>query len=158
MTDYLEQLLDGAQALSRAVQAAEGAHAVGARGGETAEETDALAPAGRQMGEMEFLAAEVLRRSVTLPAAAEEGPESGGGAPALWEEERTPLPILRAVEQGERTAQIHSGAAQPGHGSGEGTEPSRSAAPAMAGQLEAQAVDLAFQRDSRRYDNGFSLF
>ena len=154
MTDYLEQLLDGAQALSRAVQEAERTPAAGARGGETAEEQDALAPAGEQMAEMEFLAAEVLRRGVTLPAAAEEAPAAGESA--LWEEEGAALPILRAVEQGERAAQPYSGAVQTGGGGR--AEPSLSPVPAMAGQPDAQAVDLAFQRDSRRYDNGFSLF
>ena len=156
MTDYLEQLLDEAQVLTRAVKAAEGAHAVGVRGGETAAMRDAWAPAGEQMAEMEFLAEEVLRRSVTLPPAAERVTEEGG-APALWEEEHAPLPILRAVEQGERTARSYAGAAQPG-GGGERAEQPLSPVPAMAGQLDAQAVDLAFQRDSRRYDNGFSLF
>lgn len=157
MTDYLEQLLDEAQVLTRAVKAAEGAAAPAMGRGGTAAMPDALAPAGERMAEMEFMAEEVLRRSVTLPPAAERVTEEGG-APALWEEEHAPLPILRAVEQGERTARSYAGAAQPGHGSGEGAEPSLSPVPAMAGQLDAQAVDLAFQRDSRRYDNGFSLF
>ena len=105
MTDYLEQLLDEAQVLTRAVKAAEGAAAPAMGRGGTAAMPDALAPAGEQMAEMEFLAEEVLRRSVTLPPAAERVTEEGG-APALWEEEHAPLPILRAVEQGERTAQI----------------------------------------------------
>ena len=154
MTDYLEQLLDGAQALSRAVQAAESAPTSGKGAGETAEGPDALAPAGEQMAEMEFLAAEVLRRNVMLPPAAEETAEEGVGV--LSKEENGPLPILRAVEQGERAAQPYIGAAQPGGGAG--TEPSPSSVPNAAGQLGAQTVDLAFQRDSRRYDNGFSLF
>ena len=155
MTDYLEQLLDEAQVLTRAVKAAEGAAAPAMGRGGTAAMPDALAPAGEQMAEMEFLAEEVLRRSVTLPPAAERVTEEGG-APALWEEEHAPLPILRAVEQGERTARSYAGAAQPG--GGERAEQPLSPVPAMAGQLDAQAVDLAFQRDSRRYDNGFSLF
>ena len=156
MTDYLEQLLDGTQALSRAVQAAESAPAPGKGDGETAEGPDALAPAGEQMAEMEFLAAEVLRRSVTLPPAAEETAAEGVGV--LAEEENGPLPILRAVERGERAAQPYTGTAQPGRNGGAGTEPSLSPVPDAAVPLGAQAVDLAFQRDSRRYDNGFSLF
>ena len=156
MTDYLEQLLDEAQVLTRAVKAAEGAAAPAMGRGGTAAMPDALAPAGERMAEMEFLAEEVLRRSVTLPPAAERVTEEGG-APALWEEEHAPLPILRAVEQGERTARSYAGAAQPG-GGGERAEQPLSPVPAMAGQLDAQAVDLAFQRDSRRYDNGFSLY
>ncbi len=157
MTDYLEQLLDEAQVLTLAVRAAEGGSAPGTGRSGTAEGPDALAPAGELMAEMEFLAAEVLSRSVTLPPAAERAAEEGG-VPALWEEERAPLPILRAVEQGERTARPYAGAAQPGGNGGEGTERPLSPVPAVAGPLDAQAVDLAFQRDSRRYDNGFSLF
>ena len=103
MTDYLEQLLDEAQVLTRAVKAAEGAAApVMGRGG-TAAMPDALAPAGERMAEMEFLAEEVLRRSVTLPPEAERVTEEGG-APALWEEEHAPLPILRAEEESGRSS------------------------------------------------------
>lgn len=156
MTDYLERLLDDARVLSRAVQAAERAAVAGGREEETAEAPDVLAPAAERMEEMEFLAAEVVRRSVTLPAAAEQVSETGA-PPALLAAEGAPLPILRAVEQGERTVRPDTGAAQPGRGGGERTELPSLPAPDAAAQQGAQAVDLAFQRDSRRYDNGFSL-
>ena len=86
--------------------------------------------------------------------------DQDAGAAALeaqLDEYGTGLPLLQALAQAEAVVSRSAALEQAGTAEQSISLP----APWMAPETpaaDAKAVDLAFQRDSRRYDNGFSLY
>lgn len=150
MTDYLEQLFLPPRALEKAASALEEVLLPGqesALGGQAETEAPRRGKAG---------ADPEPEGAIPLEAAAAASDWTGTDGGAFRQEELPSLPLLRALTAAD-TAAAHSGGERGGErevsGLSGGLSPS-----AKVPSIEVKTVDLAFQRDGRRYDNGFSLY
>lgn len=168
MTDYLEPRLEGENALldawRRAQAALERLGTEGRAAGADWEEPSARPAAHPENTQPELTAGDAAREG--------EGPPPPGRGRAAGQPAQAPRhPLQAAVEHMERTGRAARGmeAAEEArrgrsrHAAPDVEKPGapvRRAAgrPEQTGSLTAAQVDLAFRRDSRRYDGGFFLY
>ena len=94
--------------------------------------------------------------SVSQPDVLAEAAVEGGERPALLEQAEQ---LNRAVERARRgDATVRAPWAEEGRTALSGRTGQRSGGWLERGEDSAAAVDRAFQRDSRRYDQGFALY
>lgn len=155
MIDYLEPLLRTPDALAQAVAAL-------GDGAGRPQRQEPFTEDGEQVLPME-VPAEIGADWPEETASSRDvlsGVDQDAGTAALetqLDESGTGLPLLQALAQAEAVVSRSAALEQAGTAEQSFSLP----APWMAPEIpaaDAKAVDLAFQRDSRRYDNGFSLY
>lgn len=154
MIDYLEPLLRTPQALTQAVAELEDSRLCPQRreGRTNGEESVSLPKAS------EWDTADWAEEQEGVNRLSMEEPTGETSAlDALLEEHTASLPLLHVLNQAEAATSRSAVRTQT-----QTWEPPMALQPPWVGgetlAADAKAVDLAFQRDSRRYDNGFSLY
>ena len=154
MIDYLEPLLRTPEALTQAVAELEDSRLRPRRqNGRTNGEESVSLPKASEWDTADW--AEEQEGVNRLSIVDHTGETSA--LDALLEEHTASLPLLHVLNQAEAATSRSAVRTQ-----AQTWEPPMALQPPWVGgetlAADAKAVDLAFQRDSRRYDNGFSLY